>query len=50
MWKITILGDRHDGADKLHEEHFNGNQQEAADRATILLDQHGGLRADVDPG
>jgi len=49
MWKITILGDRHDGADKLHEEHFNGNQQEAAEQATILLDQHGGLRADVDP-
>lgn len=48
MWKITILCDRHDGA-KLHEEHINGNQQEAADRATILLDQHGGLRADVDP-
>ena len=23
MWKITILGDRHDGADKLHEEHFD---------------------------
>ena len=27
MWKITILGDRHDGADKLHEEHFNGTSR-----------------------
>lgn len=48
MWKITILNDRHDGSEQIHTEPFVGSQDEAAERAVVLLGRFGGLRADLD--
>lgn len=47
IWDITVLGDRSETADVVRRERFHGTEDEAVERACIVMGSE--LRVDVTP-